>query len=81
MIQTIVTPKKKNLDLSVLLPDAYIGKLVHVLLYADDEVKNTEVSVMPKGKPSDFAGTLSKETAEALLKHINQSRNEWERDI
>lgn len=81
MIQTIVTPERANIDISVLLPDAYIGKQVHVLFYTDDEVKNTPVSVSPRKKPSDFAGTLSKETANELLKHIEQSRNEWERNI
>ena len=28
----------------------------------------------------DFAGILSPETADALLKHAEQSRNEWDRD-
>ena len=28
-----------------------------------------------------FAGSISKETAEKLHKHITEIRNEWERDI
>ena len=32
-------------------------------------------------KPSDYAGCISKETAKELLQHIEQSRDEWERDI
>ena len=28
----------------------------------------------------DFAGILSSEKADALLKHVEQSRNEWDRD-
>lgn len=28
-----------------------------------------------------FAGSISKKTAEKLQKHINEIRNEWERDI
>jgi len=31
-------------------------------------------------KPSDFAGCISKETAQAIIADIVQSRNEWERD-
>ena len=81
MIQTVVTPQRTNLDLSVLLPDTYVGKLVHVLFYTDYEAKNKQASISPIKKPSDFAGTLSKETADELLKHIEQSRNEWERNI
>ncbi len=32
-----------------------------------------------KRKPSDFAGTLSKEEAEKFLEYVEQTRNEWER--
>ncbi len=81
MVQRIVTPKKANIDISVLLPDDYIGKEVHVLFYTDDEVNKTTASVLPKRKPSDFFGTLSTEEGEKLHKYIIQSRNEWERDI
>lgn len=34
-----------------------------------------------KNKPSDFEGCISKETAERMNADIEQSRNEWERDI
>ena len=82
MVQRIVIPKKANLDISVLLPDNYVGKEVHVLFYTDDEVNNAAVSsVLPKKKPSDFFGTLSAEEGDQLHKYIIQSRNEWERDI
>jgi len=81
MVQTIVTPKKANLDMSVLLPDEYVGKQVHVLFYTDDEVNNTTASVASKKKPSDYFGTLSEEEGEKLQEYITQSRNEWERDI
>ena len=81
MIQTIVTSDKANVDISVLMPDNYIGKEVHVLLYIDDEVNNAKVSVLPKKKPSDYFGTLSLEEGEKLQEYIIQSRKEWERDI
>ncbi len=32
----------------------------------------------PKKKLSQLAGSLSKETAEAMLKDVEKSRNEWE---
>ena len=32
-------------------------------------------------KPSDFAGSISQETARIMLADIEESRNEWERDI
>ncbi|HZY40192.1 MAG TPA: hypothetical protein VFE53_26245 [Mucilaginibacter sp.] len=33
---------------------------------------------LPKKKLSELAGALSKETAEAMLEHIAESRMEWE---
>ena len=67
MVQTIVTPQKTNLDLSVLLPDNYVGKQVHVLFYTDDEMSNTKASVGPKKKPSDYFGTLNWPSSTAIL--------------
>ena len=81
MVQTTVTPEKANLDMSVLLPDNYVGRQVHVLFYTDDEVNNTTVSVTHKKKPSDFFGTVTLEEGEKFQKYITQSRNEWERNI
>lgn len=81
MIQTVVTPQKKDFDMSVSLPADYVGKEVHVLFYIDEEVKKTIASVLPKKKPSDFFGILTKEEGEKFEKHIQQMRGEWERSI
>ncbi|MBE9465218.1 hypothetical protein ACFP1I_15605 [Dyadobacter subterraneus] len=67
--------------MSISLPDAYVGKEVHVLFYIDDEVKQTTASVLPKKKPSDFFGTLSIEEGEKMQEYVTQSRNEWERNF
>jgi hypothetical protein len=40
------------------------------------ELVSTEPA--PKKKLSELAGSLSHETAEAMLKHVEESRNEWE---
>lgn len=34
-----------------------------------------------KKKPSDYFGTLSKENGEKMLHYVNESRNEWNRNI
>ena len=81
MVQTIVTPKKVNVDISVLLPDDYVGKKVHVLFYTDEEMDKPLQSALPKKKPSDYFGTLSPADGEQLQEHITNSRNEWERDF
>lgn len=81
MIETIVTTQKTNLDISVNVPDDYVGKPLHVLIYSDDEAKNTVVPVSTKKKPSDFFGTLSKEDGEKLHEYVIKSRQEWERNF
>ncbi|MDZ7900750.1 MAG: hypothetical protein U5N85_22320 [Arcicella sp.] len=35
----------------------------------------------PKRKPSDFRGSISKESANIMLQHVEKSRKEWGRDI
>ena len=81
MVQTVVTPEKANLYISVQLPESYIGRQVHILFYTDDEMKTTNASVLPKKRPSDFFGTLSVEEGDKMLEYITKSRKEWERDI
>ena len=54
---------------------------MEVLLYQVDEPKLTKKVIPTKLKPSDFAGTLSKDDATALLNYVTQSRNEWDRGI
>lgn len=36
------------------------------------------IEPISKKKLSELAGTLSHETAEAMLKYVEESRNEWE---
>lgn len=42
---------------------------------------NSKEKKADKIKPSDYAGCISQETAKNLLQQIEQSRNEWERNI
>jgi len=61
--------------------------LLHVVLPTDFRAEKVEIIILPvnentKLKNSErFSGAISKETAEKLHKHINEVRNEWERDI
>ena len=60
---------------------------LHVLLPADFKADKVEIIVFPikeqnKLKNSErFSGAISKKTTEKLHKHLNEVRNEWERDI
>jgi len=43
-----------------------------------EELKKSE---LPKKKPSDFRGSISKKTVELLHQHTEQARKEWDRNI
>ena len=62
-------------------------KSLHIVLPKDFKADKVEIIVLPiieqnKTKNSErFSRAISKETAEKLHKHLNEVRNEWERDI
>ena len=78
MLRTIVTPENQNVSIHV--PEEYVGRQIEILMYATNEVHAELPIATKKQKPSDFAGTLSKEDALRLLNDVEQSRNEWERN-
>jgi hypothetical protein len=74
MIRTIVTPQNNNLTVSI--PNNYIGKEIEVLLYSKEELG--EEIPKQKKKMSDFWGTLSDQTATEMLQEVEQGRKEWD---
>ena len=79
MVRTSITPDQTDVHISV--PKSYIGRKLEVLLYPVDELISGSDEKPLKKKPSDYFGTMSDEEAEMLRKHVEQSRNEWERNI
>ncbi len=79
MIRTKVTPEHQ--DISIHIPQDYVGKQIEVLLYAIDELQE-EKQVEGK-KPSDFRGKLklSDEQYIDFQNHVKNIRDEWKRDI
>ncbi len=76
MTRTTITPSRNNITLPV--PEKYIGKRIEVLMFDVDEVALENAGAETKLKPSQLRGFLSKETAEAMQQQIQQSRNEWD---
>jgi len=66
----------KNHTLNLLLPDKFKSGKVEVIVFPFEEQVKAK-----KRKPSDFRGCISKKTATTILKNIEESRKEWERDI
>jgi len=79
MIRTVITPEKQ--DISIHVPESYIGKQIEVLMYDIDELKQQDAP--DQKKPSEFRGklNLTEEQYNDFQSHIKNIRNEWERDI
>lgn len=81
MVLQVITPQEEKFDLPVSFPKSYLGKEVHCLFYIEEEAKNIPVSTPSKKKPSDFFGIFTDKEGEKFEKHIQQIRNEWDRNI
>jgi hypothetical protein len=79
MIRTTITPQQQNI--SILVPQNYVGKKIEVLLYAIDELLEEEEKKATPNNAAKFKGLFSKEEGEKFNNYINQVRNEWERNI
>lgn len=79
MIKTLITPE--NQDVSIHIPENYVGKEIEVLMYAVDEL--TQNIPPKKMKFSDFRGklNLTEEQYIDFQNYLKEVRNEWERDI
>jgi hypothetical protein len=77
MIRTTIIPKNTKLYLSI--PKDFIGKQVEVLLFTTDEIKEDSF----KNNISSLRGklNLSNEQYSNFHQYLNDSRNEWSRDI
>lgn len=74
MILQVITPKSITIDLSVNIPQNYVGKEVHCLFYIKEEIDNTEEISDKKKKPSDFLGILNEKEAKKFEAHIKKIR-------
>jgi hypothetical protein len=77
MIRTVITPKNTDLHLSI--PKDYIGKQVEVLLYTTDEVKEEKTAANAAALRGKLH--LSNDQYKDFHQYLNDTRNEWNRDI
>lgn len=75
MVRTIIVPNKNVIQVSLTLPEDYIGEEVEILAYTKSEglaKKNTTKTM------KDFLGILSDETAQSIREEVAKTRDEWE---
>jgi hypothetical protein len=78
MIKTHLTPKEQNISITV--PQDYVGKEIEVLVYAVDEFVQESIETQPNNA-ARFKSIFSKEEGIKFNKYLEQARNEWERDF
>ena len=77
MVRTLITPQHQNISIQV--PQNYVGKQIEVLLFAVDELVEEEKTATPNA--AKYKGMFSKEEGEKFNQYLNQARNEWDRDF
>ena len=78
MVRTLVTPEQQNISIHV--PQNYVGKQIEVLMYAVDELVDEEKKVIVNNA-GKYKGILTKEEAVKFNDYIKQARNEWDSNI
>ncbi|MEO6721117.1 MAG: hypothetical protein ABIN67_12130 [Ferruginibacter sp.] len=78
MVRTLVTPQQQNI--SILVPQNYVGRQIEVLLYAVDELIEGQQTAKPNNA-AKYKGIFSKEEGEKFNQYIQQARSEWDRDF
>jgi len=78
MVRVVVTPKEQ--DVSIHLPENYIGRRIEVLLCPVDEINEEKDA---KRTMADFRGTLNltDEEYKDLQQYVKDARNEWDKNI
>ncbi len=81
MVETIIVPEQTNISLN--LPMEFVGKKIKILMYSFDEIKENVLSQPKISKMASLRGSLnlSEEQSTLFHNHIDESRNEWERNI
>ncbi len=81
MIRTYVTPVTNQLQLSIPIPEGYVGEELEVLVKKPEETIQ-EVPPPKKGDVSRFLGALklTPEQSASLDEHLKTIRDEWERE-
>ncbi len=78
MIRTFITPTENSHNLTLNLPDDYLGEELELIVFKKQEgLIKEKVSI----SMADLWNVISDETAKKLHNNVNTMRNEWERDI
>ena len=73
MVRTLLTPQQQNISIQV--PQNYIGRQIEVLVYAVDELTTQEKTPTPNNA-ARYKGIFSKEEGKKFNEYLQQARSE-----
>ena len=78
MIRTFITPTQSNYNLTLELPEDYLGQELELIIFKKQEGLATEKKNSPVKLSDKYKGVFSKEDAQSFNKHTQQMRKEWD---
>ena len=78
MIRTFITPTQTNYNVTLVLPEDYLGEELEVIVFKKQEGLIPEKKVNPIKLSDKYRGVFSKEDAKNFDDHTQQMRKEWD---
>ena len=78
MIRTFITPTQSNYNVTLELPEDYLGQELELIIFKKQERLATEKKTSPVKLSDKYKGVFSKEDAQSFNKHTQQMRKEWD---
>lgn len=78
MIRTFITPTKSNYNVTLDLPEDYLGQELELIVFKKQEGLIIEKETTPKKLSNKYRGVFTKEDAKSFNDHSQQMRKEWD---
>jgi hypothetical protein len=78
MIRTFITPTQSNCNVTLVLPEDYLGEELEVIVFKKLEGLVSEKKLNPVKLSDKYRGVFSKEDAKSFNEHTQQMRKEWD---
>jgi hypothetical protein len=78
MIRTFITPTKSNYNVTLDLPEDYLGQELELIVFKKQEGLVIEKETTPKKISDKYRGVFTKQDAKSFNDHSQQMRKEWD---
>lgn len=78
MIRTYITPTHSHYNITLDLPEEYLGQELELIVFKKEEGLVAEKKTIQTKLSDKYRGVFTKEDAENFNTHTQQMRKEWE---